>query len=194
MTRRQKARPNLKVRRSNTDDVDVFACRPRSTAAHPLSSRLAGRQDNVHVRRPKENRSDSAKKAGKPSKGQGGQRALGKGRAPGARSEGKTQPRGSCARQRLAGAARASQRKAAKQQRLPRARAAPRRQSIEVPQKGGGRVGQCAHRHRLKGCALELCAMEAKGQQLHQCRLQVGQGPEIWQWQGEKRKEEGWCA
>ena len=97
-----------------------------------------------------ENRSDSAKKAGKPSKGLGDSGCREKGRAPGARSEGKTQPRGSCARQRLAGAARASQRKAAKQQ---MAAAGP--SGTETPEhrgateRGGGRVGQCAHRHRL---------------------------------------------
>ena len=38
---------SLEVRRSNTDDVDVLAFRHRSNAAHPLSSRLAGSQDNA---------------------------------------------------------------------------------------------------------------------------------------------------
>ena len=56
-----------------------------------------------------------------------------------------------------------------------------RHQDARAPRshrKMGGRVDQCAHRHREGLQPTWPCAREARGQHLHRCLL-MGQGPEI---------------
>ena len=192
MTRRQKARPVDPTSKCDAATPTMWTCLHAGPDQQPHTSTTVGWRvvwTMCMSGHPMENRSDSAKKAGKPAKGLGGQRQQRPKRSAWAAEKrgARGAERGGVAATGLlrapvtgrgSGASQGMACKAANGCRRPESA-----ELMQPPQARGGcnsvgRAGQCAHRRREGLHPSWTCARVGWGQHLHRC-LQMGRGPEM---------------